>query len=329
MTAKTEKTYYELTEHNGGQIVIFIGMIAMIIIICFYFALPLMQYFFEKFLKGFVNNETGKFISYQINNLEPKEGLSYLFSWAVDIYKGTPEEIRYWFNPVQSLIIPIVVLSFFMSSVISAVLPRKIGFLRQKIDREIANTISKISYIKYGSDSQNDFKEILNEIKNADFKDLHFFVEDWNMTFDDVLALQKAIKWRDYPFLMRLFHVNDGIQMYMRFYFTVKYSNTVLGFVYMGAAVLIIIIGLRGLKFIPPTQPSLVLFALGLEFTLLITYAVTLMYTKQEDDNELESKVGGMNTDSLLLSNEFGSSKDIEKLLRVFIKTKKPFNKVK
>ncbi|ROL58149.1 hypothetical protein D9V86_11745 [Bacteroidetes/Chlorobi group bacterium ChocPot_Mid] len=329
MTAKTEKTYYELTEHNGGQIVIFIGMIAMIIIICFYFALPLMQYFFEKFLKGFVNNETGKFISYQINNLEPKEGLSYLFSWAVDIYKGTPEEIRYWFNPVQSLIIPIVVLSFFMSSVISAVLPRKIGFLRQKIDREIANTISKISYIKYGSDSQHDFKEILNEIKNADFKDLHFFVEDWNMTFDDVLALQKAIKWRDYPFLKRLFHVNDGIQMYMRFYFTVKYSNTVLGFVYMGAAVLIIIIGLRGLKFIPPTQPSLVLFALGLEFTLLITYAVTLMYTKQEDDNELESKVGGMNTDSLLLSNEFGSSKDIEKLLRVFIKTKKPFNKVK
>jgi len=253
----------------------------------------------------------------------PRKGLSYLFSWAVDINKDTPEEIRYWFNPVLSLIFLLTILSVGLSSIITAVIPRKIGFIRQKIDREIANFISKIAYIKYGTESEHDYQDIINEIKNADLKDLHYFVEDWKMPLDDILALQRALLWRDYNFLKRLIHVNDGVQMYMRFYFTVKYNNSVLGFVYMGAAILIIIIGLRGLKFIPPTQPSLVLFALGLEFTLLVTYAITLMYTKQDEEKEMELKSAGVNADSLLLSNEFGSSKDIEKLLRVFIKSKK------
>jgi hypothetical protein len=117
-----------------------------------------------------------------------------------------------------------------------------------------------------------------------------------------------------------MWHVNDGIRMYMRYYFTVQYSNAVLGFVYIGAAVLIIIIGLRGLKFIPPTEPSLVLFALGLEFSLLIVYAVTLMYARQEEEFVLEQS--GSQSDVLMLGKDFGSSKDIENLLRVFINKK-------
>ena len=327
MVVKVEKTYYELTEHNYSQIVLFISLIACSVAACFYFMLPTLQDFFEAFLQGNVYNDTGKFLSYQIDDPLPKKGMSYLFSWAVDIYKGSPEETRYWFNPVLSLIFQITILSVGLSSVITAVLPRKIGFMRQKIDREIANSISKIAYIKYGTESEHDYKDIINEIKNAELKDLHYFVEDWNIPFDDILALQRALKWRDYSFIRRLIHVNDGIQMYMRFYFTVKYSNTVLGFVYMGAAILIIIIGLRGLKFIPPTQPSLVLFALGLEFTLLVTYAITLMYTKQDEEKEMELKSRGFHADSLLLSHEFGSSKDIEKLLRVFVKSKKQTSK--
>ncbi len=323
MAAKTEKTYYELTEHNYSQIVLFLALIFGSIVVIFYMMLPFLQNFFETFLQGYVHNETGKFLSYQIDDPMPRKGMSYLFSWAVDIYKGTPEEIRYWFNPVLSLFFLITTLSIGISSLITAVLPRKIGFLRQKIDREIANSISKIAYIKYGTESEHDYKDIINEIKNADLRDLHYFVEDWNIPFDDIQALQRALKWRDYSFLKRVIHVNEGIQMYMRFYFTVKYNNAVLGFVYMGAAVLIIIIGLRGLKFIPPTQPSLVLFALGLEFTLLVTYAITLMYTKQDDDSEMEVKSSRFQTDSLLLSHEFGSSKDIEKLLRVFVKSNK------
>jgi hypothetical protein len=118
--------------------------------------------------------------------------------------------------------------------------------------------------------------------------------------------------------------------MYMRFYFTVKYGNTVLGFVYIGAAVLIIIVGLRGLKFIPPTQPSVVLFALGLEFTLLVIYAFSLIYTKQDDEQEAEhSSKGTGGTDYMYLSSDYGSSRDVEKLLRVFIKSSPSKKQVK
>lgn len=146
------------------------------------------------------------------------------------------------------------------------------------------------------------------------------YASEWQTNLDELILLQKGLKWKESGFLSRLVNINIGLSIYMRFYFTIKHSNTVLGLVYMGAAVLIIIIGLRGLKFIPPTQPSLVLFALGLEFSLLISYAFTIIYTKDEDNSSEISSGGGSN--NFLLSNEFGSSKEVEKLLRVFIKTK-------
>jgi hypothetical protein len=109
----------------------------------------------------------------------------------------------------------------------------------------------------------------------------------------------------------------------MRYYFTVKYSNTILGFVYIGAAVLIIMIGLRGLKFIPSTQPSFVLFALGLEFSLLITYAVTLMYSRNEDEVEREMHNQRNQKGKSSVQELLGNSREVENLLRVFLHTKK------
>jgi hypothetical protein len=87
--------------------------------------------------------------------------------------------------------------------------------------------------------------------------------------------------------------------------------------VYVGAAVLIVIIGLRGLKFIPATEPSLVFFALGLEFSLLITYAITLMYSKP--DEVIDLKVNQTNNEVIALGKEFSEAKELESLLRVFI----------
>ena len=133
--------------------------------------------------------------------------------------------------------------------------------------------------------------------------------------------LQKAVIWRDSGLFYKLFNLNDGIRMYMRSYFTVKYGNSVLGLVYIGAAILIIIVGLRGLKFIPPSQPSLVLMALGLEFTLLMVYAMNLMYSK-EDEQE-GGRIEPRKSESLLNLGDFDSSREIESLLRVFIKSGK------
>jgi hypothetical protein len=69
----------------------------------------------------------------------------------------------------------------------------------------------------------------------------------------------------------------------MKFHFVELYSNTVTGLAYAGAAFLIIVVGIRGLKFIPAIKPSPILFALGVEFSMLCLLALTLMFTEEEE----------------------------------------------
>jgi len=52
---------------------------------------------------------------------------------------------------------------------------------------------------------------------------------------------------------------------------------------YGGAALLIIAVGIRGLKFIPAVRPSLIFFAILLEFTMLSLLAITLIFTLEEE----------------------------------------------
>lgn len=75
----------------------------------------------------------------------------------------------------------------------------------------------------------------------------------------------------------------DGLRLYMSHHFTEKYSNNVTGMAYFGAAILIVIIGVRGLKFIPPTRPSLILASISLEGTMLALLAFGLIYTEEEE----------------------------------------------
>ena len=74
-----------------------------------------------------------------------------------------------------------------------------------------------------------------------------------------------------------------GFSSYMRFHFTEEHSNVVTGMAYGGAAFLIIVVGIRGLKFIPPTKPSFILFALGVEFTMLVLLAAVMLFTMEEE----------------------------------------------
>lgn len=317
----SETRYYQLAQNTPMQSFTFFFIIISSIVIVFWIELPIMQYFFEEFLNGRVFNG-GESVAYNIESIEPIKKTSYLFNWAVDIYLKTPEETRYWFNPVLSLFLQSSIIGLGTSFLLTSLFPLSIGYIRQKIEREIANTIDKISIVKYGFQTENENIELETEILNATLQDIHEFSMEWAVPVEDLKALQRALKWRDSNVLYRIVHINDGIRMYMRFYFTLKYSNAVLGFVYVGAAVLIIIIGLRGLKFVPPTQPSLVLFALGLEFALLIIYAITLIYSKEDEENDIDN-YKNRKPENFLLSNEFGSAKEIEKLLRVFIKKQK------
>ncbi|MCL5991946.1 MAG: hypothetical protein M1419_07580, partial [Bacteroidetes bacterium] len=248
---KISKTYFELSEHNFTQVVIFYFITICGLILAMVILLPVMHWFFHDFLRGTVYNDSGTSLQYFIETSKDKSVVSYIFNWAIDLNKDTSLEARYWFNPFLTLVLQSALFGLVISIVISSLLPESLGYMRQKIDREVVNTIEKISQLKYGYHSDDNYKEILNDILHADLRSLQTYVEELNMTMEDLKTLHNAIKWMDAGTLYRLWHVNDGIRMYMRYYFTVQYSNAVLGFVYIGAAVLIIIIGLRGLKFIP------------------------------------------------------------------------------
>ena len=79
------------------------------------------------------------------------------------------------------------------------------------------------------------------------------------------------------------FSIFKALRLYMSHHFTESYANTVTGLAYFGAAILIIIIGIRGLKFIPATRPSLILGAIFLEGSMLALMAFTLLYTQEEE----------------------------------------------
>jgi hypothetical protein len=77
--------------------------------------------------------------------------------------------------------------------------------------------------------------------------------------------------------------LGGGLRLYMAHHFTEKYANNTTGLAYFGAAILIVIIGVRGLKFIPATKPSLILAAISLEGALLALLAFGLVYTEHEE----------------------------------------------
>lgn len=120
---------------------------------------------------------------------------------------------------------------------------------------------------------------------------LHEFADLHNVSFEELETLQRALVWRRMKGWGQILRSPSAIKLYMRTYFTVKYANMMLGVVYIGAAVLIIVIGLRGLKFIPASQPSIIISALQLEFVMLMFYAITVIYTKEDEFQTVQRSV--------------------------------------
>lgn len=314
-----KQTYYDLSVHSRRQLFIFFIIVFGLAVLIFNLILPLSSNIIEKFLMGTVYN-AGEVLNFTLDNSKITNHTNFYTNWAVDTYIGTLQESRYWINPIYSFSLPVLLFSLSLSLVITTLLPQSIGYMRQKIEREITLALSKISIAKEGQQSLSIINQIRNEILNADLKKIHDFSEITSYTVEDLKILRRSLIWQESSFFGKLLKINHGLQIYMRFYFTEKYSNTVLGMVYLGAAFLIIIIGLRGLKFIPSTQPSLVFFALGLEFSMLITYAFTLMFSRQEEDVH-DAVPGKDNFGGITLSNNLGNDKQVESLLRVFIES--------
>jgi hypothetical protein len=321
MTAR-KRQYFELVEHNIVQFVLFFVIIVITSIFVFSFLMPFIQNaIIEEFLQGKVLN-TGEVTQFIKDTPNLKQKTNYYFSWAIDIYIGTPQESRFWFNPTLSFFIPILLIAILVAIIITSNIPVSIGLLRVKIEREIIRTLDLMHLKIFGFHSVDQNKELTESLLKADIRDLHDYVEKWGVPYEDLKMLKRVLKWKHGNIGYKMLHFFTGMEFYLKFYFTTKYSNLVLGLVYMGAAVLIIIIGMRGLKFIPSTQPSIVFFALGLEFSVLLTYAFTVMFSRNDSDEEQERVIHGQK-ENMFLSSDFGNSQEVENLLRVFIKTPK------
>ncbi|MDH7515590.1 MAG: hypothetical protein QHI48_06935 [Bacteroidota bacterium] len=73
------------------------------------------------------------------------------------------------------------------------------------------------------------------------------------------------------------------LKFYFRYRLSDAYGNLIQGLVAGGAAILIFVIGLRGIKFIPAEEPSLILMGLSLEFVLLVVLMFTFAGSAQEE----------------------------------------------
>jgi hypothetical protein len=164
---------------------------------------------------------------------------------------------------------------FIFSIIITAMLPRGIGLISNKIERTIHHTISTIDEQTGDKVSREEIERVTAANSKDDLSPIE--KEFGPVIVNEIEDVRAANRWKSNKLL-----VFKGLRLYMTRHFAEKYSNNVQGFAYGGAAFLIVVIGIRGLKFIPPTQPSVLLFAISLEFTMLCLLAVTLFYTEEE-----------------------------------------------
>lgn len=163
----------------------------------------------------------------------------------------------------------------FVIAIIVTAMIRKVGYVARKIDREIIHTINRIDEQTGDKISREEIERITAAHSKDDLTAIE--KEFGPVIVDEIDDVRGARKWQKNPL-----QVFKGLRLYMTRHFSEKYSNNVQGFAYGGAAILIVVIGIRGLKFIPPTQPSILLAAITLEFAMLMLLAVTLFYTEEE-----------------------------------------------
>lgn len=292
MSATSRTRLVELSEHSPSQIVGFFFLGIMCTVVLFItVAAPVLDAFFASFLRSTVVRD-GTVVVYRVadNRADELVETGQFTTWAlVDPLHSSSTRLRaeYIFKPVLALAPLVVVGGTVLAALLTVIIPG--GLLRQKIQREILVALDKLSMRLYGEHTTEEVARLTREIVTADPRKLHDLADSYGLTYSDADLLRKAIQWRESRGVSQLLRTHDAIKFYMREYFTDRYSNTVLGLVYMGAAVLIIVIGVRGLKFLPATDPSVVLGALGLEFILLVTYAAILMYGRTEESSALLS----------------------------------------
>jgi hypothetical protein len=122
-------------------------------------------------------------------------------------------------------------------------------------------------------DDETDLVLFRNE---AIYNRIKEFFSDFVVT--EIIDTRNGLEWRS-----NHLKIGKGFKLYMAHHFTEQFSNNVTGLAYGGAALLIVGVGIRGLKFIPADRPSVMLMVIFLEFTMLLLLAITMFYTENEE----------------------------------------------
>ncbi len=199
---------------------------------------------------------------------------------------------RYQIRPLLALGCLAVFFGILLALFADALFLRK-GYVGRKIEREIIatiNTLRRLLSHHAGTTPETDMYAVILDMKT---EELHRLAEQYRLPFEDILSLRSAILWLSphnrLSYWSRVRKFGAAVRFYMHAYFSNNYTNNVLGLVYIGASILLLIIGLRGLKFIPAENPTGILFGLSMEFSLLSGYAILTMFTKEDTNGTIQS----------------------------------------
>lgn len=143
-------------------------------------------------------------------------------------------------------------------------------------DRTITEDITSPFQSSRFEDVFDEDTDVLTFRNEALYTRIKEFFSDF--VLKEIIDTKNGLLWR-----RNHSHFFHGLRLYMSHHFTEKYANFTTGLAYGGAAVLIVAVGIRGLKFIPAARPSVILLAIILEFSMLSLLAFTLIYTEEEE----------------------------------------------
>lgn len=188
------------------------------------------------------------------------------------------EQTLYFINPYIAFfplhIFIAALLAFFLSMFIPV--QGEIAWMRGKLYREIDHILSLLR--KQFDAHSVDFEAmlLLPRQKREELMRFTTLPEVVIFEVEDYIAVKDWVDRKTHnPF--------TPLKFYFRYRISASYGNFIQGLVSGGAAILIFVIGLRGLKLIPAEEPSLILMALSIEFILLIILMITFAGSAQEE----------------------------------------------
>jgi hypothetical protein len=222
----------------------------------------------------------GVFYSIRAKELSPDDATMNLLLGKKHIHEHAlnTEQTLYFINPFIAFFPLHVFIASLLAFLLSMFIPVEgdIAWIRKKLYREIDHIYSLLR--KQFEAHNVDFAEMIQLPLYKREELLRFTTLPEVVIFElaDYIAVRDWVdkKTRN-PFI--------PLKFYFRYRISASYGNIIQGLVSGGAAILIFVIGLRGLKLIPAEEPSLILMALSIEFILLIILMITFAGSAQEE----------------------------------------------